>query len=369
MDNLRDLFLLLSSSIEFQSYKVLIKNLYSSFDNLLELFTNNFKNLDSKLKKEEIKKLQDLNAQINKLKINTIKKILEEKDIKYLAYCEENYPKKLKAIDDPPVGLFYKGNIDVLSKTKSVAIVGTRSATNYGMNISSKIASLLAEQNIIVISGLASGIDASAHIGSLKTGKTIAVLGTGVDIVFPISNEKLFKEVIDKDSLIISEYPPGTDGLPWNFPQRNRIISALSDAVVIIEGDLQSGAMITARFAIKQGKPLFALPGSIDSPMSNGPNILIKSGVAELLTSVNDILEKIGESKQIEIKFDDGKSNLDKLTERQKNIYNSLSSHAKGFDSLIQETNLASQELIRELSMLELKGIIEKTIDGGYVRL
>jgi DNA processing protein len=169
--------------------------------------------------------------------------------------------------------------------------------------------------------------------------------------------------------LILSEYIPATEAMPWNFPQRNRIISALSDAVIVIEGDLQSGALITARFAIKQDKPLFALPGPIDSPASNGPNILIKSGVAELLTSVEDILEKIGESRQIKLDLENNDEKLNNLSEKEKHIYKLLSSVSKSFEILIEEVNIPVQELLKYLSMLELKGFVEKTQEGGYVKI
>ena len=252
---------------------------------------------------------------------------------------------------------------------KHIAIVGTRSSTNYGNNVTKKISSLLSEQNIVIVSGLASGIDTSAHLGAVKFGKTVAVVGTGVDNVFPSENKQLAKDIISGGGLILSEYIPDTPASPWNFPQRNRLISALSDAVIVIEGDLQSGAMITARFAIKQDKPLFALPGPVDSLVSNGPNILIKSKVAELLTSVDDVLEKIGESKQIKLNLEDKNEKLNSLSEKEKDIYRLLSSDSKDFESLIRETNLSVQELLKHLSILELKGFVEKAADGGFVRL
>ncbi|MBI3591481.1 MAG: DNA-protecting protein DprA [Candidatus Melainabacteria bacterium] len=369
MENTSNIFLLLASLTEPYPSKPLIKKLYNSFENFPALFSADLQTLSPKLKKEELEKVNEIKTAIKKCNLGEIKKSMDKSHIKFLAYCDKEYPQKLKDINDPPFGFFYKGDISILRDSKAVAIVGTRAATNYGLNITKKIASLLTEQNITVISGLASGIDTASHIGALKSGKTVAVLGTGVDIVFPASNRDLFKEMLDKGSLVLSEYPPGTEGAPWNFPQRNRIISALSDAVVVIEGDLQSGALITARFAIKQEKPLFALPGPIDSPASNGPNILIKSGVAELLTSVQDILEKIGESKQIKLDVKDDDAKLEELNENQKNIYRFLSSESKSFDSLIQETNLNVQDLLKDLSILELKGLVEKLPDGGYVSL
>ena len=363
-----DLFLALTFAVKFYSEKTLIKKLYSSYEHFVHIFTLNTNNFKLQITNEEHEKINRLKAEVKKIIIEELKNSLKEKEIKFVAFCEKDYPLKLKDISDSPLGLFYKGNLSNLNTLKHVAIVGTRSSTNYGNNITKKISFLLAERDIVVVSGLASGIDTCAHMGSVKSGKTVAVVGTGVDSVFPFENKELASEIISNGGLIVSEYPPETPAVPWNFPQRNRIISALSDAVIVIEGDLQSGAMITARFAIKQGKPLFALPGPIDSVVSNGPNILIKSKVAELLVSVDDILEKIGESKQIKLDLKSNDEKLNNLSEKEKNIYKLLSSNSKSFEALIQETNLEVQELLKYLSMLELKGFVEKMQDGGYVR-
>lgn len=348
-----DIFLLLASLKEVYVSKTAIKKLFHSCD-------------DSDLFLKSAENLEDVKKSLSSFNLNEIKDALNKKNIQFIAYCDNEYPFKLKEISDSPFGLFCKGDTSLLKDLKIVSIVGTRSATNYGKNITKKLSVFFAEQNIAVISGLAAGIDTCAHEGALERGKTIAVLGTGIDIVFPTGNRDLYNRIVD-NGLVLSEYSPGTEGAPWNFPQRNRIISALSDAVIVIEGDLQSGALITARFAIRQGKPLFAIPGPVDSPMSNGPNILIKSGVAELLTSAQDVLEKIGREKQVQLDFNIGKS-AEELSENQKNIYNSLSSIPKNFDSVLLETNLDIRELTKNLSLMELKGVIEKTSDGGYVR-
>ena len=364
----KDIFLFLTTLTEINPSKISIKKLYSTLDDFTELFSGDLNIFKEKISKDDIERIKLIKSFFDEKKLNEIEKCLKGKEINFLAYSEKDYPAKLKEISDPAFGLFYRGNLNLLNNSKSVAIVGTRNPTNYGLSMSRKIASLLAEQKITIVSGLASGIDAAAHIGALESGKTIAVLGTGVDVAFPTCNKNLYEELLKKENLILSEYPPETVGLPWNFPQRNRIISALSDAVLVIEGDLQSGALITARFAIKQDKALFALPGPIDSPASNGPNILIKSGVAELLTSINDILEKIGEDKQIELDLKNNNEKLDGLSEKEKEIFKLLSSSPTNFDKLLQETNLSVQELSKHLSMLELKRLVEKTQDGGYVR-
>lgn len=302
-------------------------------------------------------------------RLDEVKDLLVRCGAGYVLLTDNSYPEKLKAISDPPDFLFYKGNLDILKNTKSVAIVGTRTATGYGKSITKKISSMLAERGIVIVSGLAAGIDSYAHEGTLVSGKTVAVLGTGIDTIYPASNEKLAKEIIKNKGLIISEYPPGIVSQPWFFPQRNRIISAISDAVIIIEGDTQSGSLITARFAIKQGKPLFALPGPIDSSMSNGPNALIKSGVAKLLTSVNDVLEAINEDKQLELQLeDDNKKKIQELSHAQKEVYELLSSNPVSFDELMSKTSFAVSDLSKELTILEIKGLVEKASEGGYVR-
>lgn len=369
MLNIDDLFLILSSQLELSSQRTLMKKIYSSSSSFQEIFDSDFNKLDLTLTPLEISAVNRIKNEVGKIDLACVKRSLEEEDIKFLPYSDERYPIKLKAIDDPPFGLFYKGNLDILNSSKLVAIVGTRDPTNYGIRTSKKIASLLVEQDVVIVSGLASGIDASAHLGALEGGKTVAVLGTGIDIIFPATNRGLFNEILVRGGLILSEYPPRTSGMPWNFPQRNRIISALSDAVVVIEGNVQSGALITARFAIKQNKPLFALPGPIDNPTSNGPNILIKARVAELLTSVSDILEKIGGVVQIKFDLKEQQEDLDGLSESQKHIYSFISNESTSFDHLLVKTNLTMQELIKHLSILELKGFVEKTIDGGYSRL
>lgn len=364
----KDIFLLLSSSLDLQRYKVLIKRIYSYVDNLNDILDEDFKSI--KLSFEDLEKLKFIRAEIRKLNLEKIKVALKQKKIGFISFADENYPKKLKDINDSPLGFFYIGDLSILS-TVSVGIVGTRNPTSYGIRITEKITELFIEKKVVIISGLASGIDSCAHETSLKFGKTIAILGTGLDEIYPQENYNLFEKIISKGGLVISEYPPDTPGMPWNFPQRNRLISALSDAVIVVEGNVQSGALITARFAIKQDKPLFAVPGPIDSPESNGPNLLIKSKASDVLISVDDVLEKIFDfevnGKQANFDFEKKHKSLDELNESQKNIYKVLAKGSKNFDYLVNETNLNIQELTSILSMLELKGFVEKSSSGEYI--
>ena len=217
---------------------------------------------------------------------------MRKHNISIVNICDENYPQLLKEIYDPPITLFCKGNIELL-KEKSFSIVGCRNATTYGDFVSKDMAYNLARANIVIVSGLARGIDASAHKGALAAeGKTIAVLGSGVDIPYPIENIELYKE-ISKTGLLVSEYIIGTKPEAGNFPARNRIISGLSKGLLVVEATSKSGSMRTVDFALDQGRDVYIIPGNINSRNSSGTNELIKQG-ARLITSYKEILEEFG---------------------------------------------------------------------------
>lgn len=217
-------------------------------------------------------------------------KYMKKNNIQLITMFENEYPERLKNIYDKPVLLYAVGNTELL-KRNSVAIVGSRNCSEYGKSISRKIAYDLAKQNICVISGLAKGIDKYSHIGALDaTGKTIAVIGSGLDNIYPYENKNLYERIIKNDGLIVTEYVIGTKPCKINFPARNRIISGLSDAIVVVEAGLRSGALITADFGLEQGKEIFAIPGNINSLNSQGTNELIKQG-AVLVTKSEDITD------------------------------------------------------------------------------
>lgn len=212
-------------------------------------------------------------------------------EIEVIPIDDVNYPAALREIYDPPITLFAKGNIAFLGE-KSIGIVGSRDATSYGFNTAKELSYSLAQNNIVIVSGLARGIDKAAHIGALNArGKTIAVLGCGIDICYPNENMVIYKEILRR-GLIISEYIVGTKPEAGNFPARNRIISGLSNGVVIVEAKAKSGAIITADFALEQGRTVYAIPGNINSIQSEGTNNLIKQG-AKTVTSINDVLEDL----------------------------------------------------------------------------
>lgn len=214
--------------------------------------------------------------------------------IELITIYDKEYPESLKEIYDSPIVLFAKGNIKLLNK-KNVAIVGSRNCTEYGKNISKKFAYDLAKQNICIVSGLAKGVDKYAHIGALDAkGDTIAVIGNGLDIVYPYENKYLSERIIKNNGLIITEYIIGTRPDKMNFPARNRIISGLSKGIVVVEACLKSGSLITVDFGLEQGKDIFAVPGNIDSCNSEGTNELIKQG-ANVVIKSQDIIEVLGD--------------------------------------------------------------------------
>lgn len=270
------------------------------------------------------------------------------------------YPKRLKKIPDPPQVLYLAGNLDLLKDSSPpLAIVGTRRCSLYGKQVVGDFAGKLAEQGFIIVSGLAKGIDALAHKITLENGgKTIAVLGSGINKkIYPKENTSLFKNILKSGGLIVSEYPPGTPPLQYNFPKRNRIIAGLSLGVLVIEARKKSGALITADFAFQQKKPVFAIPGSIYNPTSSGCNLLIKRG-AKIVNSPEDILH------YFQISYTKTET-LPLLSKEESVIVNLLQKEAVHIDKIIQESGLAPQKVITIISQLESKGII-RNLGGNF---
>ena len=215
---------------------------------------------------------------------------MKKQQIHFITIEEKEYPDKLRQIYDPPIGIYVKGNTEILSKY-GIGIVGCRNCSPYGERIAKKFSYELAQKGITIISGLARGIDSYAHIGCLMAeGRTIAVVGCGLDKVYPKENLKLEQIILKKGGVIISEYPIGTPPLKMNFPARNRIISGLANGILVVEAKEKSGTLITVDFALEQGKDVFIVPGNIDSENSTGTNRLIKEG-AKMVTNIEDILE------------------------------------------------------------------------------
>ena len=263
-----------------------------------------------------------------------------------------NYLRDLPHIPDPPKKLFIRGKLPA-KRVKTVAIVGTRKPSTYGREIATKIASECAKNGIVVVSGLALGIDSIAHRAAIDSGgKTIAILANGVDKIYPRSHEDLGQKILQTNGAILSEYPNNTPARPWQFLARNRIVSGLADAVVIIEAASRSGTLSTANHALDQGKEIFAVPGNITSPLSAGCNQLIKNG-ANPLTSVEDLLDFL-----IPDRFEK-QTQLFKGDTREENVILEFLSKngTTSSDVIIKQTKLSASEFNQAITMLELKGL------------
>ena len=285
---------------------------------------------------------------------------LKKNKVKVLSLKSQNYPEELKNISQPPVFLYYKGDISLL-KNRRIGVVGTRKATTYGRITCEKMTEDLIENGITTVSGLALGIDSICHKRTLdKSGKTIAVVGSGLDIIYPKENRILWEQ-IEKYGLIISEYPLGTEPIGYNFPMRNRIIVGLSKGILVIESQKKGGSLITAELALEEGREVFAVPGDIFSPSSEGCNNLIKNSQAKLTTDVKDIIVEYG------WKIKNNKnSNLD-LTSYEEKIF-SLLEKEKNLDELILESSFKASEILSILMDLEIKHIIVSIPGGKYRR-
>ena len=261
------------------------------------------------------------------------------------------YPDNLKVIKNPPDQLYCIGNLSLLSR-KSVAVIGSRKYTLYGKIVAQMIGKQLAKAGIPVVSGLAYGIDSFAHEGTVNAGgEAIAVLGTGIDVIHPARNANLYNRIA-KSGLIISEYPPGTPGAKYTFPQRNRIISAISESVVVVEAGLNSGSLITTDFANEQGKSIYAVPGNINSQFSVGTNKLIKDGAIPMI-SISDIVSDVKDFEYIpqEIENTLGSDELEVYKEIQKSSCCSI-------DSIAHNLNKNTGKVSAILTVLEIKGVI-----------
>lgn len=310
-----------------------------------------------------------LNVQKYEQYLEKVNKWLTNPKNRILNFLDKNYPKNLKQIANPPIILYCIGNIELLKKPQ-LAIVGARNHSTYGKNATEKLCTDLQSSQISVISGLAYGIDTLAHKYAIKNNlNTIAVVGTGVDIIYPSSNRELHNNIIESNNLIISEFALGTTPLRHNFPQRNRIISGLAEGVVIVEAAKKSGSLITAQLALEQNKEVFAIPGSIFSKTSEGCNDLIKQG-AKLVCDLADILEEIN------IKSTNAKktntllktNNHKSLNSSEETVLNSIDIELTTLDAIITRSNLPYNQVVSSLLELELKSLIE-SVTGGYIKI
>lgn len=302
---------------------------------LRELLTSRVELLDERRQKQIISNCQPVEKKLEEFR-------------NFITFEDRRYPEKLKSSFTPPPVLFYAGNPDILDEENSLAVVGSRKATQYGLKLAESFSRELSEAGLCIASGMAVGIDGAAHRGSLQsTGKTIAVLGSGIDVIYPKSNRELFFSII-RHGCVVSEFLPGTPPMKQNFPRRNRIIVGLSKAVLVVEATRKSGSLITARLALENGRDVFAIPGDINKRSSEGTNWLIQNG-AKLISSVEDILEEfpaVFRSKSRVVQMDSA-------------VLKALFEAGElEFSELLERTGLEHTELLLELTQLQLEGLV-----------
>jgi len=296
-----------------------------------------------------------LNRYHSEIALDTLCERIEKQKVKTLFLDDSAYPLMLSYIDDPPYVLYGMGDITALSRP-SVAVVGTRYPSAYGRNMARSIAFGLGEAGVCVVSGMARGIDSNAHEGALDAkSATVAVLGSGVNVPYPLENLGLYRKIMDCGGAVISEYP--LDAIPqtYHFPHRNRVISGLSHAVVFVEGRAKSGGMITVSTALQQGRDVFAVPGCVGQAGSEGPHTIIREG-AILATSASDILQDLKLEPIRDLTA--GKRELPPEGDNptQKAIFKALFQEPMGMDALCAETGIPADQLMAELSVMEIMG-------------
>lgn len=311
----------------------------------------------------------------------------QRQGIGLLGWGESAYPEPLRHIQDAPAVLYIRGAPALLARPQ-VAIVGSRNATRGGLDHARQFAGALAERGYAVTSGLAQGIDGAAHAGALAAGgDTIAVVGTGADVVYPSAHRQLTGQIIEH-GVLVSEYPPGTGPKAGHFPRRNRIISGLSRGILVVEAGLRSGSLITARLALEQGREVFAIPGSIHNPLARGCHSLIRQG-AKLVETVDDIEEELeawwnrspagttrtppagaGTSPQPELftSAPESPAAPAHLEQREIAVLQALGYDPRSTDQLCVATGLPADQLMQSLLLLEMDGLVESA-PGGYLRV
>ncbi len=287
-----------------------------------------------------------------------------------ITYWDKRYPDLLKRIDDPPVLFYMKGNLEELD-SYGLAIVGTRNPSTYGTLMAEKFSEELSKIGITIVSGLARGIDTTAHTTALKTGgRTIAIIGSGIDVIYPPENKKIVDQLIHQGALI-SEFSMGAKPDAINFPRRNRIISGLTLGTIVIETDLSGGAMITSAMALNQNREVFAVPGNIDSKRSKGCNVLIKNGQAKLIESVEDILTELS------VKLRPVLKNSEKILHKpavelnlfEQTIYQAIGDESIHIDVITEKAKVTTADALVQLLSLEFKGLVKQLPGKMFIKI
>lgn len=342
--------------------KIYLKSLFPQLEELYQLNIKQIQKIPSltEREKEHLKTSQ----QISDFKLEKELEYCIQNQIKLILWEDKGYPSRLKHIYNPPYGLYYRGSLPKETEP-AIAIVGARNCSLYGKKIAEAVGFHLAKSGVSIISGMALGIDGASHQGALQAeGKTYGILGSGIDVCYPARNKILY-EKLQIDGGVISEYPPHTPPLAMFFPQRNRIISGLSDAVIIVEAKEKSGSLITADFALEQGKEIYAVPGRIDDTLSQGTNQLIRQG-AGIFLSIEDF------QREMNIFIDSMKTSKEKqkivLAKLERLVYHCLGLNPKNLEELILDTGLSFAELIENLESLREKGCILEVYKNYFIR-
>ncbi|MCD6085424.1 DNA-processing protein DprA [bacterium] len=343
----------------FETNYLFLKKLYQKFGSFVKIYQE-IPNLSVSQKIFERFKKTDPFLEFEKLK---------RKKIVLILFFEKNFPKILKETQNFPLGLYVLSSLPLkeIFYSPSIAVVGTRKATNYGKEIAKRFSFELASLGFNIISGLASGIDTCAHQGAIEgRGKTIAVLGSGIDLIYPQINLSLSQKIKNQGA-IISEYPLGSPPMPYHFPERNRIISGLSLGILVVEAPKKSGALITAKFGLEDGREIFTIPGSIFWKNFEGNHNLIKKG-AKLVENIEDVLEEIKDQVQIELPKKEIR--LTFKNNQEKEVFEIIKNSNEGieFDKISINSKISPEKVASILSLLEVKGFI-KEIKGKYYPL
>ncbi len=300
-----------------------------------------------------------------KLEPETYAKKIADSGIKWVTVFDETYPKLLAQIYDPPVVIYYKGEPDW--DKKAIGVVGTRKITGYGKVVTEQFTKGLVGAGLTIVSGLARGVDAEAHWTAVReNGKTIAVLGGGLNNIFPPENRNLAAKIADSFGAVISEFPPNYPSLPGNFPARNRIISGLALGVLVIEAAEDSGSLITARSALEQGREVFAVPGPVTSSLSKGPIDLIKEG-ARAVFNPEEILEELGISNMSNRSNTTDMSDRN-LSEEEKKVLEVLENETRHIDEIGRELKFPSPKISALMLKMEISGLVQSMGAGIYCK-
>ncbi|NIA03581.1 MAG: DNA-protecting protein DprA, partial [Nitrospirae bacterium] len=287
--------------------------------------------------------------------------------VSMLTVLDEGYPVLLRQIENPSTVLYVRGEVRI-DTTRTLAIVGTRRSSRYGRMIANKLAQDLARLGLSIVSGLAIGIDTASHKGALENGRTIAVLGSGLAHIYPSSNTRLASQICEQGGSLVSEYPLTTPPSKWTFPQRNRIISGLSRGVIVVEAPQRSGALITARLAMEQGREVFAVPGNATSTASAGTNALIKDG-AKLVTCVEDVVSEFPDLATLTKPSPKTQQQRETtLSSEEHRVYDLIGLEPLHIDDIISRVGISPTRAAQILLMLQMQGLIEQIEGRRYIR-